>query len=332
MAKKRLGDPNEYKGIKQIDGTIDNFSDDVFENGYLYLVRTSQDKKHGYIYLNGKKYGNFQLYDGCVGEHELHDDAVTENKIKDGSVTEDKLSESVQGHLLTDDMIEYLKVAIYNHMQSEAQGLFSGYTIKPEKTTYIYGVETPSPSQFAVRVGLTFDGEPVHADYITDEWYEMDDEYVRLFSLDEEIQSIPSELFVCTLADGKYSGHTVIYRSEVADMTRLYPMFFGFSTTNNPSDLTNAMANLTYSAADEINEDGVDFVNNTGFPAYFCIVTRGSATLSQMGVNLLTDSQDVQNFASIYNGRQMEGYKVYYTKNTVANGNMLSNVKINIQQ
>lgn len=44
-----------FKGFKQVLGTSGQTLN--FENGYLYFVRTSEDKTDGYLYLNGKKYG-----------------------------------------------------------------------------------------------------------------------------------------------------------------------------------------------------------------------------------------------------------------------------------
>lgn len=33
----------------------------AFESGYLYFVRTNENKEEGYLYLNGKKYGNINI-------------------------------------------------------------------------------------------------------------------------------------------------------------------------------------------------------------------------------------------------------------------------------
>jgi antitoxin component YwqK of YwqJK toxin-antitoxin module len=42
-----------FKGFKQVIAQEGM----TFENGYLYFVRTNEDKKDGYLYFNGKKYG-----------------------------------------------------------------------------------------------------------------------------------------------------------------------------------------------------------------------------------------------------------------------------------
>lgn len=52
-----------FKGFKIVDGTVSGFTTDNFENGYVYFVRTSDDKEDGYIYLNGKKYGQEHVID-----------------------------------------------------------------------------------------------------------------------------------------------------------------------------------------------------------------------------------------------------------------------------
>ena len=44
---------NLFKGFKQVIAKEGM----TLENGYLYLVRTNENKADGYLYLNGKKYG-----------------------------------------------------------------------------------------------------------------------------------------------------------------------------------------------------------------------------------------------------------------------------------
>ena len=44
---------NLFKGFKQVIANEGM----TLENGYLYLVRTNENKADGYLYLNGKKYG-----------------------------------------------------------------------------------------------------------------------------------------------------------------------------------------------------------------------------------------------------------------------------------
>ena len=221
MPRGKKGNPNVYRGIKQVDGTAKGFSSALFENGYLYLVRTSTNGKEGYIYLNGKKYGSFQLLDNIITEEKIKDGNITERKIKDGNVTEQKLSNDavtedkikdesvavnklskfVQSHLLTDEMIEYLKSAMSDKIQSEAQGKLNGYTIKPENASYVYGVQTPSLSHLTVRVGVMFDGVPVAVD-APDGWAKLDNEYVYVMSVNEE--TVPSCKFTYTIENGKY--------------------------------------------------------------------------------------------------------------------------------
>lgn len=48
---------NEFKGFKQIDGTVSGFTTESLEDGYVYFVRTSSNGEEGFVYLNGKKYG-----------------------------------------------------------------------------------------------------------------------------------------------------------------------------------------------------------------------------------------------------------------------------------
>ena len=49
--------PQILKGIRQVNGTSPSFNEDSLEDGYLYLIRTSDNKEYGYVYLNGKRYG-----------------------------------------------------------------------------------------------------------------------------------------------------------------------------------------------------------------------------------------------------------------------------------
>lgn len=48
------------KGFMQVDGTSASFDENIFENGYIYFVRTSENLDEGYIWFNGKKYGNIE--------------------------------------------------------------------------------------------------------------------------------------------------------------------------------------------------------------------------------------------------------------------------------
>lgn len=50
-------DKTTLKGIRQVNGLAEGFDKSTLEDGYLYLVRTSEDKELGYVYLNGKTYG-----------------------------------------------------------------------------------------------------------------------------------------------------------------------------------------------------------------------------------------------------------------------------------
>ena len=46
-----------FKGFRQVDGTLPEFTTDSFEDGYIYFVRTDANGDEGYMYFNGKKYG-----------------------------------------------------------------------------------------------------------------------------------------------------------------------------------------------------------------------------------------------------------------------------------
>lgn len=57
-----------FKGFRQVDGTVNNFSTDSFEDGYVYFVRTDSEGDEGYIWFNGKKYGEDNRVIDC-GEY-----------------------------------------------------------------------------------------------------------------------------------------------------------------------------------------------------------------------------------------------------------------------
>ena len=50
--------PKIFKGIKQVNGLAEDFDESTLLDGYIYLVRTSEDGRFGYVYMNGKRYGN----------------------------------------------------------------------------------------------------------------------------------------------------------------------------------------------------------------------------------------------------------------------------------
>lgn len=47
---------NIFKGIKQINGTIEGFNIETLEDGFIYLIRNVNNNSDGYFYFNGKKY------------------------------------------------------------------------------------------------------------------------------------------------------------------------------------------------------------------------------------------------------------------------------------
>lgn len=55
----------DFKGFKQVNGLAEDFDENTLENGYVYFVRTSDNKDSGYIWLNGKKYGTLNKVIDC---------------------------------------------------------------------------------------------------------------------------------------------------------------------------------------------------------------------------------------------------------------------------
>jgi hypothetical protein len=57
--------PRVFKGVRQVNGLAEGFDESLLEDGYIYFVRTSEDKKYGYVYLNGKRYGESKPVIDC---------------------------------------------------------------------------------------------------------------------------------------------------------------------------------------------------------------------------------------------------------------------------
>lgn len=55
----------KFLGIKQINGTKENFSVKDLEDGYMNFVRTDKNGDEGYIHINGKSYGKIEKEIDC---------------------------------------------------------------------------------------------------------------------------------------------------------------------------------------------------------------------------------------------------------------------------
>lgn len=273
-----------------------------------------------------KNYGNLS-----VTTPKIADSAVTTVKITDYAVTKQKLASEVTDYLLTPEMKEYLLERINTDLQKEAQEKFSGSTTNGGNSVFVYGEVSPVNAGKTVYVSLTFDGESVEADLVPCGWEYRDGMYEYKLSLPDGKVSAPATIFAYTPNTGKYSGCTVIYESEAASVEWTDPVYYGFALENREGAInTQVVNNLTYSTEDVINPSAT-LTNNLNQEAYLCILTKNVATATQIGISVIECPKSAPNFTSPKNPSvTMSGYKVYFSKNTVAAGSSLGNVNLSI--
>ena len=273
------------------------------------------------------------LRDLSVTTNKIKDYAVTTNKIGTMAVTRDKLDTDVTDFLLTQDMKDYLIKQIGGDKQKEAQDKFTGSTGNAGISKYVYGEITAANAQKKVIVTLSFDGVRIIGNDAPCGWTLVGDRYERVISLNGGETEAPPTIFTYTPNSGIYKGYTVIYNSSEAAVEWTYPIYYGFVPYNSESMINTALVSqMTYATSDVINPSAT-IKNNTSSDGYLCILTRGSASATQLGISMLDCEKLAPNFTSPKNSAiTMSGYKVYFSKNQVAAGSSLGNIDLKIYQ
>ena len=262
--------------------------------------------------------------------------AVTTNNIYDKNVTRVKLADEIDDYLLTQPMKDYLNGQLDGQLRAEAQSKFNGTTTNSGTATFIYG-ETPSTNaKKTVSVTLKFDGSTVMAETTPTGWVvdTSANKYLYYLSMGEDT-SVASTTFTHIPSTGKYAGIEVTYNSKAGSVEWVYPVYYGFLMGNDPNmiDRTNLLT-LNYRTSG-LTENGITLTNNLPNDAYYCVVTRGTATMTQLGFNIFSPNSPQDNISFVSTktaGILMTGYKVYFTNESAEPGSSFSNVTLKITQ
>ena len=274
------------------------------------------------------------IIDKSVTNEKIDVSAVTTDNIYDHDVTRVKLAQEIDDFLLTQQMKDYLNEQLYDQLKDEAQSKFVGTTTSGGTTTFIYGETKESNAKKTVSVTLKFDGTTVMAESTPTDWVVNGNKYEYYLSV-EGPTGVVSTTFTHRQSSGKYAGVPVTYNSTAGSVQWKYPVYHGFLTGNTTDLITKAnVSTLNYSTT-SVNLQGTTLTNNLSNDAYYCILTRGNASMTQLGFNILSPNspQSAPNFVSTKaTDILMTGYKVYFTNESAEPGGSFSNVTLNITQ
>ena len=317
--------------VKIADGNVthDKIADQsVWTNNIATGAITADKPADGVI-------GTDTIVDKSVTDMKLATSAVTTDKIYDRDVTRIKLAQDIEDYLLTYEMKEYLNGQLSDQLKEEAQRKFNGTTTSGSTTSFYYDTTEPDDAKKTVSVTLRFEGNVVTADSTPAGWTLDGTTYKCNLSLKTAPSQIAATTFKYTVSGGKYDGIQVTYTSLKSSVQWLYPIWYGFLPGNSP---TEELINRSSVSDMTENTTGVNLPNMTlnnplSSEAYFCILTKGTATATQLGMNILTSVTTAPNFISPSSDRiTIENYRVYFTKNSVSAHGSLGNVNLNITQ
>lgn len=268
------------------------------------------------------------------------------DKIADEAVTNDKLSDGVKDYMLTDEMKEYINGKIKEKYEQDANDMFVLLTDKGEydklgtaEKTYDASEVASSQMTANVQVDLQFgDDNGLRAAFTPSGWRQYSpykNVFSYLYKLDASNPTVPATEFQYNVPDDtpKYGGFKLKKTLASKSLKIIYPAWYGFVSTNdagNKTKLTAIVKSLESSKTKTNVSTSGSFKNTLDSDAYYCIVTRGSATMTQLGANILASPVNGVDFTSPGN-IVMTGYKVYFTENTVSKGgSMDANLSIKL--
>lgn len=192
--------------------------------------------------------------------------------------------------------------------------------------TYITDVVTSTT--MVVTVTVKFDDVLVDADETPSGWTKASTgTYTK--SVTGASGSVAETEFSYTPSSGEFEGITVAKNSAQKSISAINPIFYGFATTNDQAQLASVIGTLTRRTTRL--KQVADLVNNTGSVAYYWILTKSTATATQLGSTILNEPIPNKSFTSTQNPSiTMTGYNLYISTNSCAAGGLFSNVDLTI--
>lgn len=243
------------------------------------------------------------------------------------------LENRISPNLLTEAQKTWINSQMDTERQEEANALYSVTTSTTGTTTYYTDTTEQASMSAVVNVVLAFNGTSgLGAASIPSGWSEVTDgtgtKYTKSISYGT---SAAATAFTYTIPDSdtNYGGLSVTKNSTAKSISSINPAYWGMATTNDVANINSFIGNLTRATSSVSGTQSIP--NNTGTTAYFVIVTKGSATATQIGQTILNAPTTGISFTSPQNGAiTMSGYKVYFSTNSIAAGATLANVALNI--
>ena len=192
--------------------------------------------------------------------------------------------------------------------------------------TFITDVVTSTT--MVVTVTVKFDNVKVDADETPSGWTRTSTgTYTK--SVTGASGSVAAAEFSYTPTSGQFEGITVAKNSTQKNISAINPIFYGFATTNDQAQLASVIGTLTRRTARL--QQVADLVNNTGGVAYYWILTKSTATATQLGSTILNPPIPNKSFTSTQNPSiTMTGYNLYISTLNCAAGGKITNVTLTI--
>lgn len=216
--------------------------------------------------------------------------------------------------------IVYVKQQNAAALQDEADAKFA-VTTSGSATLY---TDANSSTTLAVTVTTKFDGEAVDCDSVPTGWTRTaTGTYTK--SVSGASGSVTATTFSYTPSSGTYKDITVSKSSTAKIITVVNPVYYGFTTATTLAD---AIGDLTRSTS---KVSVTSLTNSKANGAYLWILTKNSATATQLGQSILGAATTNQSFTSPQDSSiTCSGYKLYKSTSPFDMGTFNVSLTINI--
>lgn len=219
---------------------------------------------------------------------------------------------------------------VIRKMQEELYDLaMEKYVVSTTAANDTYITDVVTSTTMTVTVALTFDGVAVDADSTPTGWTKESGVGIYTKTITGASGTVAATDFTYTPASGEFQGITVTKKSAEKKISAINPIFFGFATTNDQAQLASVIGTLIRQTTKK--QSTGDLVNNTGAVAYYWILTKSTATATQLGSTILNAPIPNKSFISTQNSSiTMTGYNLYISTLNCAAGGSITNVSLTI--
>jgi hypothetical protein len=243
---------------------------------------------------------------------------------------------SISKNALTDQQRDWLNTQIAKERQDTANKLYNVITTATNTVFYTDTAKTSDMTSL-VTVTLSFDTfKNLRAVNTPSGWNinttDSKTTYTKNIDINQSADTAEFSYYIDKSVSSEYAGLTVTKSSSKKVISSINPAYYGLVSSNNIGDINDFIV--------EINERGrltgsitrVEDVENTGETSmYLVIVTKGSATATQVNQSILDKPLTNVSFVSPNNTEiTMSGYNVYFSTNSISAGSSASGVTLNI--